>query len=88
MTFSDSTVSELNFLLTRSTAKDTFTISLGRKETYVGLIDAEYLQNMTEEKYKVIAPKWTNNILVAKDGDKVIGFVSFMRNMVSILMGR
>ena len=45
------------------------------QETYVGLIDAEYLKNMTEEKCKAIAHKWTDNILVAKDGDKVIGFV-------------
>ena len=43
------------------------------QETYVGLIDAEYLKNMTEEKCKTIAHTWTDNILVAKDGDKVIG---------------
>lgn len=47
------------------------------QETYAELIDAEYLKNMTEEKCKAIAHKWTNNILVAKDGDKVIGFVGY-----------
>ena len=47
------------------------------QETYVGLIDSEYLYNMTEEKCKAIAHKWTDNILVAKDGDKVIGFVGY-----------
>lgn len=46
------------------------------QETYVGLIDSEYLYNMTEEKCKAIAHKWTDNILVAKD-DKVIGFVGY-----------
>ena len=47
------------------------------QETYAGLIDAEYLKNMTEEKCKAIAYKWTDNILVAKDGDRVIGFVGY-----------
>ena len=47
------------------------------QETYAGLIDSEYLKNMTEEKCKAIAHKWTANILVAKDGDKVIGFVCY-----------
>ena len=47
------------------------------QETYAELIDAEYLKNMTEEKCKAIAHKWTDNILVAKDGDKVIGFVAY-----------
>ena len=47
------------------------------QETYSGLIDPEYLKNTTEEKCKVMAYKWTDNILVAKDGDKVIGFVAY-----------
>lgn len=34
-------------------------------------------KTMTEEKCKAIAHKWTDNILVAKDGDKVIGFVGY-----------
>ncbi len=47
------------------------------QETYAGLIDAEYLQKTTEGKCKTIAHKRTDNILVAKDGDKVIGFVGY-----------
>ena len=47
------------------------------QETYTGLIDDDYLKNITEEKCKVAAQKWTDNILVAKDGDKVIGFVGY-----------
>jgi len=47
------------------------------QETYAGLINAEYLQKITEEKCKAIAREWTDNILVAKDGDKVIGFVGY-----------
>ena len=47
------------------------------QETYAGLIDAEYLKNMTEEKSKAMAHKWADNILVAKDGDNVIGFVGY-----------
>ena len=38
------------------------------QETYAGLIDPEYLKNTTEEKCKAMAYKWTDNILVAKDG--------------------
>ncbi len=47
------------------------------QETYPGLIDAEYLKTMTEEKCKTMAHKWSYNTLVAKDGDKVIGFVGY-----------
>lgn len=47
------------------------------QETYKDLFDPEYLKNTTEEKCKAIAHKWTDNILVAKDGDKVIGFVGY-----------
>lgn len=53
------------------------------QETYAGLIDAEYLKNMTEEKCKSIAHKWTDNIIVAKDGDEVIG-LSVMENVEMI----
>ncbi len=47
------------------------------QETYAGLIDAEYLNNMTEEKCKKIAHKWLDHILVAKDGERVIGFAGY-----------
>ena len=47
------------------------------QETYSQLLNAEYLKNITEEKCKMIAHKWTDNILVAKDGENVVGFVAF-----------
>ncbi len=47
------------------------------QETYAGLIDAEYLNGMTEEKCIKIARQWRDNILVAKDGEKVIGFAAY-----------
>ena len=47
------------------------------QETYAGLMDAEYLNSMSEEKCKEIAHKWPENLLVAKDGEKMIGFVGY-----------
>ncbi|MDE6421031.1 MAG: 2-C-methyl-D-erythritol 4-phosphate cytidylyltransferase [Lachnospiraceae bacterium] len=44
-------------------------------ETYTGLVDAEYLKSITLEGCTEIAYKWPDNIIVSKDGDKVIGFV-------------
>ena len=46
-------------------------------ETYAGLIDADHLKKHTLEKCITIAHKWPDNILVAKDGEQVIGFVGF-----------
>ena len=46
-------------------------------ETYTGLVDAQYLQGITEDKCLQIARKWPDNLLVAKDGDKVIGFAGY-----------
>lgn len=46
-------------------------------ETYTNLVDSEYMKGITLEKCEKIANKWRENILVAKDGDKVIGFVSY-----------
>ena len=46
-------------------------------ETYTGLIDAAYLEGITLEKCIDIAHRWPDNILVAKDGDKVIGFIGY-----------
>jgi len=45
------------------------------QETYPGLVDPAYLQALTEEKCRRIAHRWTDGILVAKDGEQVIGFV-------------
>lgn len=46
-------------------------------ETYTELVDAEYMKGMTLEKCTDIAYKWPDNIIVAKDGEKVIGFVGY-----------
>lgn len=45
------------------------------QETYARLIDTDYLKSMTEERCRQIAHKWTDTVFVAKDGEKVIGFV-------------
>lgn len=47
------------------------------QEAYRELIDEAYLNSMTLEKCTSIAFKWQDNILVAKDGDKVIGFIGY-----------
>ncbi len=46
-------------------------------ETYADLVDAEYTKSITLEKCIAIAHKWPENILVAKDGERVIGFVGY-----------
>ena len=47
------------------------------QETYGGLMEASYLEGVTLERCQAMARKWTDNILVAKDTDKVIGFVAY-----------
>ena len=47
------------------------------QETYRGLMEASYLESVTLERCQAMARKWTDNILVAKDGDKVIGFAAY-----------
>lgn len=46
-------------------------------ETYTGLVDPAYMERMTLEKCTNLAHRWPENTLVAKDGDKVIGFVAY-----------
>lgn len=46
-------------------------------ETYRDLVDASYNDNMTLETCERVARKWPGNHLVAKDGDRVIGFVAY-----------
>ena len=45
--------------------------------TYPGLVSREYLDKLTLEKVEGMAFSWRDNILVAKDGDRVIGFVGY-----------
>lgn len=46
-------------------------------ETYTGLVDTGYMERLTLEKCIGLAHKWPDNILVAKDGEKVVGFVGY-----------
>ena len=47
------------------------------QETYPGLVSQAYLDNLTLEKTEEKAFQWRDNILVAKDGDGVVGFVGY-----------
>lgn len=46
-------------------------------ETYAGLIDPAYLQGHTLEKCVRIAHRFPDNLLVAKDGERVVGFTGY-----------
>ena len=45
------------------------------QEAYAGIIDQTYLDSLTLDKCEQIAYRWTDNILIAKDGDTIVGFV-------------
>ena len=47
------------------------------QETYPGLVSQAYLDKFTLEKSEERAVQWRDNILVAKEGDRVIGFVGY-----------
>ena len=47
------------------------------QEAYAGIIDQTYLDSLTLDKCEQIAYRWTDNILIAKDGDSVVGFVGY-----------
>lgn len=46
-------------------------------EAYPGLVSPEYLDKLTLGKCEKIAFNWPDNIIVAKDGDRVIGFIGY-----------
>ena len=46
-------------------------------ETYEGLVDPGYLEGITLEKCIETARRWPDNILVAKDGERVVGFAAY-----------
>ena len=46
-------------------------------EAYAGLVDRGYLDALTLEKCEAIARKWPDNTLVAKQGERVIGFCAY-----------
>ncbi len=46
-------------------------------EAYLDLVNQEYLNKLTLEKCEAMAFKRTDNLLVAKDADRIIGFVGY-----------
>lgn len=46
-------------------------------EAYAGIVNAAYLEKLTLEKCEQMAFQWRDNILVAKDGERVIGFAGY-----------
>ena len=46
-------------------------------ETYPGLVSEAYLAGLTLESMEEKAFRWLDNILVAKEGERVVGFVGF-----------
>lgn len=47
------------------------------QESYAGIVDAGYLAQMTLESCEEKAFRWRDNIFVAKDGERVVGFVGY-----------
>ena len=47
------------------------------QKAYAGLVSAEYLKKLTSEKCREIAFQWRDNILVALDGERVVGFIGY-----------
>ncbi|MBR5343147.1 MAG: GNAT family N-acetyltransferase [Oscillospiraceae bacterium] len=47
------------------------------QESYAGMVDADYLARMTLEGCEEKAFRWRDNIFVAKDGARVVGFVGY-----------
>ena len=47
------------------------------QETYTGLMPAEYLAKQTLEKCVAIAHRWPERTLIAKDGERVVGFACY-----------
>ena len=47
------------------------------QETYPGLVDQNYLDNLTLEKCQNIARRWPDNIMVAELDGKIVGFSAY-----------
>ena len=47
------------------------------QEAYADLIPADYLERFTLDRCEAIARKWPDNLLVAKDGERVVGFCGY-----------
>ena len=46
-------------------------------EAYPGLVSQEYLDKLTLERCEKMAFSWRDNIIIAKDNGRVIGFVGY-----------
>ena len=46
------------------------------QETYAGIVDAGYLERQTLEKCEDMAFRYPESVLVAKDGERVVGFAA------------
>ncbi len=46
-------------------------------EAYAGIVSPAYLQKLTLEKCGQMAFQWRDNILIAKDGARVVGFAGY-----------
>ena len=46
-------------------------------EAYAGIVAQDYLDNLTLERCEKMAFSWTDSTIVAKDGETVVGFVSW-----------
>ena len=46
-------------------------------EAYAGIVSQDYLDKLTLERCEKMAFSWTENTLVAKEGERVLGFVAW-----------
>ena len=51
------------------------------QETYADLMDASFLSAMTLEKCLAISKRFCDNVLIAKDGERVIGFCAYGKSL-------
>ncbi|MBO4868267.1 MAG: GNAT family N-acetyltransferase [Clostridia bacterium] len=49
------------------------------QQAYRGIVDQGYLDSMSLQKCEEIAYRWLDNILVAKDGEDVVGFAGYRK---------
>ncbi len=46
-------------------------------DAYTGVVSAAYLEKLTLEKCEQTAFQWRDNILIAMDGERVVGFLGY-----------
>ena len=47
------------------------------QEAYPGIVDQNYLDDLSLKKCEDMAFRWRDKIIIAKDGDRVVGFTSY-----------